>query len=105
MPRLRRVLAPLAALIAVVALGPAAASASAADANVAALQVALKATHDYHGGIDGIRGPLTDAAVRSFQRSHHLTVDGIAGPQTRGALGRRGGPDLGSRVMRRGDRG
>lgn len=27
-------------------------------------------------------GPLTEAAVRSFQRKYKLTVDGIAGPQT-----------------------
>jgi Peptidase family M23/Putative peptidoglycan binding domain len=32
-------------------------------------------------------------------------VDGIAGPKTRRALGRRGRPRLGSRVMRRGHRG
>jgi peptidoglycan hydrolase-like protein with peptidoglycan-binding domain len=31
---------------------------------------------------DGIWGPITDSAVRGFQRSHGLTVDGIVGPQT-----------------------
>src|SRR3954469_15727696 len=75
------------------------------NANVAALQVALRALHHYHGGIDGVRGPQTKAATRRFQRSRHLPADGIAGPRTRRALGRRGTPTLGSRVMASGARG
>src|SRR4051812_32750279 len=75
------------------------------NANVAALQVALRALHHYHGGIDGIRGRGTKAATRRFQRRHHLPADGIAGPRTRRALGRRGTPTLGSRVMASGSRG
>jgi peptidoglycan hydrolase-like protein with peptidoglycan-binding domain len=35
---------------------------------------------------DGISGPKTIAAIKSFQTAHGLTVDGIAGPQTQGAL-------------------
>ena len=35
---------------------------------------------------DGIYGPQTEAAVRSFQSEHGLTVDGIVGPQTIAAL-------------------
>ncbi|MEA2431464.1 MAG: hypothetical protein QOF65_1849 [Thermoleophilaceae bacterium] len=91
------------AALAALALFPAMASAS--NANVAALQVALKAVHRYHGPIDGIAGPGTKRAVRAFQRSRHLTVDGVAGPRTRRALGRRGSPLLGSRTMVTGDRG
>jgi murein DD-endopeptidase MepM/ murein hydrolase activator NlpD len=76
-----------------------------ARSSVAALQVALKAVNLYGGVVDGIPGPLTRLAVLRFQRSKGLAADGVAGPQTRRALGRRGGPRLGSRVMRSGQRG
>ena len=81
------------------------ASASAGPANTAALQVALRAIHLYHGAVDGVAGPGTHAAVRRLQRRKHLAVDGIAGPQTRRALGRRGRPAFGTRTMHRGVRG
>jgi peptidoglycan hydrolase-like protein with peptidoglycan-binding domain len=49
--------------------------------DVAAVQQAL--------GIpaDGIAGPQTRRAIRSFQRANGLAVDGIVGPQTLAALG------------------
>jgi murein DD-endopeptidase MepM/ murein hydrolase activator NlpD len=81
------------------------AQASAVRANVAALQVALRAVHLYGGSVDGIAGPATRGAVRRFQRRKRLAVDGFAGPQTRRALGRRGRPSWGSRVMKSGHRG
>jgi hypothetical protein len=38
------------------------------------------------GPVDGIRGPITTAAVKEFQKKHQLTVDGIPGPLTQGKL-------------------
>jgi peptidoglycan hydrolase-like protein with peptidoglycan-binding domain len=80
-------------------------TADASRANVAALQVAMHALGLYGSSVDGIAGPLTRGAVRTYQRRHDLQVDGIAGPRTRHALGRRGGPRLGSRAMHSGTRG
>ena len=79
--------------------------ASAASANVAALQVALRARGFYAGTVDGVAGPATAAAVRQLQRRRGLPADGVAGPQTRRALGRRGRPRLGSRPLASGARG
>ena len=81
------------------------AAASAASADVAALQVALRARGFYAGGVDGVAGPATTAAVRRLQRRRGLPADGIAGPRTRRALGRRGRPRLGSRPLTLNDRG
>jgi murein DD-endopeptidase MepM/ murein hydrolase activator NlpD len=98
-----RFLALLAATAAMLLTVPA--SASAGSAHVAALQVAMRALGLYPHPVDGITGPWTQQAVRTFQARHGLTVEGIAGQQTRAALGKRGKPKLGARPMRRGQRG
>jgi murein DD-endopeptidase MepM/ murein hydrolase activator NlpD len=93
----------IALLLALVAATPA--RAAAPPATVAALQAALKSLHVYRGYVDGIEGPLTRRGLIVFQRRRNIPADGILGPQTRRALGWRGRPSLGSRVMRVGNRG
>lgn len=100
--RLIRAMA-VAALIALVAAVPA--RAEAPPAKVAALQAALKSLHLYRGYVDGIEGPLTRRGLVAFQKRRGIRADGILGPQTRRALGWRGKPDLGSRVLQVGNRG
>src|SRR4029078_3632178 len=77
----------------------------AAGPKVAAVQVALKRIGLYNATVDGVRGPLTTAAIVRFQRRRGLAVDGVVGPRTRAAFGKRGRPAFGSRTMKRGDRG
>ncbi len=90
----------LAALVLVTIVAwPSAADAGQRRAGVAALQVALRAHNLYGGTIDGIRGPGTRAGVMEFQRRKGLLADGVAGPRTRRALGRRGGPSIGKRII------
>ena len=79
--------------------------AQARSADTAALQVALRAKHAYSGTVDGIRGPMTREGVRRFQQRRGLVADGIAGPATRAALGWRGRPKLGRRVIGPGAKG
>ena len=101
----RRTVALLFCVLAASSLAAPAPADARGTANVAALQVALKALHHYSGGIDGINGTRTKRAVRRYQRAHRLPVDGVAGPRTRRKLGARGRPSLGSRAMSRGDHG
>jgi peptidoglycan hydrolase-like protein with peptidoglycan-binding domain len=56
------------------------------SARVRALQRRLRALGQQPGPIDGLYGPLTEAAVTRFQSSAGLAIDGIAGPQTQRAL-------------------
>lgn len=51
------------------------------------IQTRLKTWGYYTGSVDGIFGPLTESAVRFFQRKHGLAVDGIVGKQTAAAIG------------------
>jgi murein DD-endopeptidase MepM/ murein hydrolase activator NlpD len=81
------------------------ASANAGSADIAALQVAMSGVGLYAHPVDGISGPWTQQAVRTFQSQHGLTADGVAGPRTRAALGKRGKPNLGDRPLREGKRG
>jgi murein DD-endopeptidase MepM/ murein hydrolase activator NlpD len=83
-------------------VAPAANAARMGSPSVAALQVALRAKGVYDGTIDGFAGPGTRAAVRALQRRAGIAVDGVAGAQTLHVLGRRGGPRLGSRLLRQG---
>ena len=50
--------------------------------NVKTLQSFLQKQGNYKGAIDGIYGPRTRMAVRTFQRKHSLVADGIVGLST-----------------------
>ncbi len=52
------------------------------------LDVWFQATGAEPGGVavDGVFGPATADATRSFQQSQGVTIDGIVGPETRAAL-------------------
>ena len=50
------------------------------------LQQSLQMHGYYHGAVDGIFGPMTEAAVIAFQSHHGLVPDGIVGPRTAAAL-------------------
>jgi peptidoglycan hydrolase-like protein with peptidoglycan-binding domain len=52
-----------------------------AGEDVRTVQYLLKA-HGATVAVDGVFGPLTDAAVRTFQGAHGLAVDGIVGNAT-----------------------
>jgi hypothetical protein len=88
--------------LAALALAP---SAGAVNPQVAGVQIALRQHGLYGGSVDGVQGPKTLRAIRAFQRRHDLAVDGLVGPRTRAALGWRGRPLFGRRVIRRGMRG
>ena len=53
---------------------------------VRALQRKLRAEGHQPGPVDGLYGPLTEAAVERVQRDSGVSVDGIVGPQTRRVL-------------------
>jgi LysM repeat protein len=92
----------LGVILAVVALAAPSVAHARGNPQIAGLQVALRAHGLYLAQIDGIAGPRTAAAVRTFQRKHGLPV-GIADARTRAALGPLGRPLFGSRTLRQGD--
>ena len=71
----------------------------AANARIAAVQVALRVHGFDPGPIDGISGPLTRRALASFQREQKLPPDGSIDRVTRRAFGHRGRPLLGQREL------
>jgi hypothetical protein len=53
---------------------------------VSGIQARLNNLGHKAGTVDGIRGPITTAALKEFQRKHDLAVDGIPGPITQAKL-------------------
>src|SRR5699024_11391530 len=53
-----------------------------------AVQELQSALNDHGAGlaVDGVFGPRTHSAVKSYQSSQGLQVDGVVGPKTRAAL-------------------
>ena len=51
-------------------------------ADVMAVQAALLDKGVNPGGIDGVYGPATEAAVKAYQKANALEADGIVGPKT-----------------------
>jgi peptidoglycan hydrolase-like protein with peptidoglycan-binding domain len=78
------------------------APAAIANPQHAGIQVALRAHGLYLGAIDGRVGPLTVAAIRTFQQKARLPVTGLADARTRAALGPLGRPLFGERNLRAG---
>ncbi len=88
--------------------GPATFAALGSGASGSSNATTARATSDANGGgsdvsalqqalgvdADGVFGPGTEAALKSWQSSHGLTADGVAGPATRSALGLGSGPVL-----------
>ena len=73
------------------AIVPSAAPAASAEplgpAAVRNVQARLRALGFYRGGVDGVWGAGTQAAVERFQRGRGLQVDGQPGPATLSAMG------------------
>lgn len=103
-PRTFRLVALSALIVAVLAV-PLAAHAVVGKPHVAALQAALWERGHYTGTVDGLAGPLTRAAVASFQREAGLRPTGKAGARTVSALGGPARRVLAGVTVRHGDEG
>lgn len=57
------------------------------DATVAAVQRRLARGGYYHGSIDGVIGPATRVAIRSFERNNGLPIDGVIDTQLLRTMG------------------
>lgn len=71
----------------------------ASRATVAALQIGLRAQGLYPGPIDGVAGPMTNAAVAHLRRAHGLRASRTIDVRLRRALGPLGAPLLGQREL------
>src|SRR5574340_1311034 len=80
-------------------LGLAHGALAAPSAQVAALQIGVRAAGFDPGPIDGVAGPRTRTAVSIFQRRHGLLATARLDIRTRRALGARGRPLLGQREL------
>ena len=54
--------------------------------SVSKVQDILKNNNFNPGPVDGIFGPMTNTAVKEFQKKNNLVSDGIVGPKTRAVL-------------------
>lgn len=54
--------------------------------DVSEIQARLNELGYDSGEVDGIMGPITEAAIKAFQADRGLDVDGIVGPITEMAL-------------------
>jgi Putative peptidoglycan binding domain len=72
------------------------------DPNVAGLQTALAVKGFYRGPIDGLRGPLTTAALRALQRQFRLPSSNLIDRRLRAVLRPLGRPRYRTRVLQKG---
>jgi murein DD-endopeptidase MepM/ murein hydrolase activator NlpD len=88
------------ALVAVLVAAAPGVARAAGSADIAALQVGLRAQNLYVGPVDGVLGPSTSAGIAELQRRAGVPVTGTFGVEVRAALGEYGRQSLGSRILR-----
>ncbi len=75
------------------------------SAAVTQLQQQLEKAGTFRGPATGYFGPITEGAVKAFERTHHLHVDGMADPVTRAAIARAATPAAPSTTLKPGMQG